>query len=151
MKRNIDEDIERFDTIHQKAIVNLIYTHGIIVDKLNIIFKKYNISRQQFNILRILRMYHPDSANVSAIKDKMVVKTSDVSRIIERMKKNGLVLQEKKSNDLREKFLSITTKGLSIVEDIYSKQDYFDNLMKPLTKQELKQLNHILNKIRNNL
>ena len=150
MKRNVDEDIERFDTDHQKAIVNLIYTHGIIIDKLNSIFKDYNISRQQFNILRILRWHYPDFATISTIKDAMVVKTSDVSRIIERMRKNELVIK-KTSGDLRIKRIAITEKGLSIIEDIYSKQQYFDNLMKPLTKKELKQLNHILSKIRNNL
>ena len=81
---------------HQKAINNIFYTYYFLVDKINDQFKKYDITRQQFNVLRILKVLQPEYASVNLIKAHMLDKMSDVSRIVERLRLKGLVLAAKR-------------------------------------------------------
>ncbi len=150
-KQKILEDINRFDTERQRALVNLIYTNGFLMDKMNELFKKHRVSRQQFNILRLLRLHYPNPLNQSYIKNSMVEKTPDISRIVERMRINGLLNKGKKVDNMRNVYISATDKGLNIIESIYSEQSEFDNLIQILNEQEVGQLNSILHKIRENL
>jgi len=150
-KQKIIEDISRFDTERQRALVNLIYTNGFLMDKMNELFKKHGVSRQQFNILRLLRLHHPNQLNQSYIRDNMVEKTPDISRIVERMRMNGFLKKGKKVDNMRNVYISITDKGLNIIETIYAEQSEFDNLIQILNEKEVQQLNIILHKIRDNL
>jgi DNA-binding MarR family transcriptional regulator len=150
-KQKILEDINRFDTERQRALVNLIYTNGFLMDKMNELFKKHRVSRQQFNILRLLRLHYPNPLNQSYIKNSMVEKTPDISRIVERMRINGLLKKGKKVDNMRNVYISATDKGLNIIESIYSEQSEFDDLIQILNEQEVGQLNSILHKIRENL
>lgn len=151
MRSDIDDDIERFDTERQKALVNLLYTNGLILSQLNVIFKKYDLTRQQFNILRILQLHDPKAININTIKENMIEKMSDVSRIVERMNSKGLLRRTKKELDKREVRVNISPKGKGIIEDIYKQQNHFDEIITCLTPQEVEQLNKILTKIRKNL
>ena len=76
-----------FQNEYQKAIINIIYTHNYLIGKMNPVFKQYGITRQQYNVLRILRGQHPDPATINLIKERMLDKMSDASRIAERLKK----------------------------------------------------------------
>lgn len=147
-KRKILEDIDRFDTDRQRALVNLIYTNGYLMDRMNAMFRKHNVSRQQFNILRLLRLHQPDALTQSYIRDNMVEKTPDISRIVERMRAQGFLHKEKRVDDMRNVYVSITNKGLNIISAIYAEQKSFDELISCLSDREVQQLNNILHKIR---
>jgi DNA-binding MarR family transcriptional regulator len=79
---------------YQKALNNIFYTYYFLVDKINDQFKKYDITRQQFNVLCILKVLQPEYASVNLIKARMLDKMSDVSRIVERLRIKGLVLRQ---------------------------------------------------------
>jgi DNA-binding MarR family transcriptional regulator len=135
---------------HQKAINNIFYTYYFLVDKINDQFKKYDITRQQFNVLHILKALQPEYASVNFIKAHMLDKMSDVSRIVERLRLKGLVLRQSAEKDKRSVEVIITPKGLSLLESIDPELDLLGKLAGNLTPEETTMLNKMLDKIRMN-
>ena len=135
---------------HQKAINNIFYTYYFLVDKINDQFKKYDITRQQFNVLHILKALQPEYASVNFIKAHMLDKMSDVSRIVERLRLKGLVLRQSAEKDKRSVEVIITPKGLSLLESIDPELDLLGKLVGNLTPEETTMLNKMLDKIRMN-
>ena len=89
---NISEELKsKFTNEYQKAMVNLLYTHNVLNNKTNKLFKPYGLAGPQFNVLRILRGQLPNAASVGLIKERMIERNSDVSRIVDRLYKKGLV------------------------------------------------------------
>jgi DNA-binding MarR family transcriptional regulator len=105
----------KFENNHQKSIVNLIYTYGWITNLLKQRLNKYDITLQQFNVLRILRGQHPNPATINLIKERMLDKMSDASRIVDRLVQKELVDRTVNTNDRRAVDILITNKGLSIL------------------------------------
>ena len=135
---------------HQKALINIFYTYYFLVDKINDQFKKYDITRQQFNVLRILKVHQPEYASVNLIKARMLDKMSDVSRIVERLRLKGLVLRQSAEKDKRSVEVIITEKGLALLDDIDPELDLLGKLVGNLTPEEAVLLNKVLDKIRMN-
>jgi DNA-binding MarR family transcriptional regulator len=135
---------------HQKALNNIFYTYYFLVDKINDQFKKYDITRQQFNVLRILKVLQPEYASVNLIKTRMLDKMSDVSRIVERLRLKGLVLRQSAEKDKRSVEVIITQKGLALLDDIDPELDILGKLVGNLTPEETTLLNKMLDKIRMN-
>ena len=79
----LEDEIQQktFKSEQQKAVINLLYTSGFLANLFNDKAKGYDITRQQYNVLRILRGQHPKSASINLIKDRMLDKMSDASRI----------------------------------------------------------------------
>src|ERR1700755_2598979 len=100
---SLEEDIQQkaFRNEYQKAILNIMYTHNYLVGRMTDVFKKFDITRQQYNVLRILRGQYPDPASINLIKDRMLEKMSDTSRIVERLRLKGLVQREDGKSDKR--------------------------------------------------
>jgi len=135
---------------HQKALNNIFYTYYFLVDKINDQFKKYDITRQQFNVLCILKLIQPESASVNLIKARMLDKMSDVSRIVERLRLKGLVLRQSAEKDKRSVEVIITQKGLDLIHSIDPELDLLGKLVGNLTPEETSLLNNVLDKIRAN-
>lgn len=133
---------------HQKALNNIFYTYYFLVDKINDQFKKYDITRQQFNVLRILKVHQPEYASVNLIKARMFDKMSDVSRIVERLRLKGLVLRQSAVKDKRSVEVIITDKGLRLLDSIDPELDLLGKLVGNLTPEETCILNKMLDKIR---
>ena len=94
--RTIEEEIKQkkpFKNDYQRAAVNLIYTGKWVVQLHSEIFKEFNLTLQQYNTLRILKGSYPKAVTAKYIRMRMLDKTSDVSRIVETMFKNGLINQ----------------------------------------------------------
>ena len=118
----------KFENNHQKSIVNLIYTYGWITNLLKQRLNKYDITLQQFNVLRILRGQRPNPATINLIKERMLDKMSDASRIVDRLVQKELVDRTVNTNDRRAVDILITNKGI----DILSKLDaelLFDQIL----------------------
>lgn len=146
----LEEDIQqkKFRNEYQKAIINLLYTTGWIRERSRTIFESEDITAQQFNILRILRGSHPKPLSTQAIRERMLEKMSDTSRIVDRLIVKGLVKKVVCKSDRRLVDIQITEKGKKLLERIDPKEDELEEAMKNLSEKEATQLNSLLDKIR---
>jgi DNA-binding MarR family transcriptional regulator len=146
----IEDEIKqpKFRNAHQKAVINLLYTANWLIDKNNSFFKSYRITNQQFNILRILRGQHPTKISGAEIKNRMIDKNSDVSRLLDRLIVKKLIEKSQCPNDKRAADVIITQSGLDLLAEIDKKMDQTDNDVMNLSPQEAEQLSQLLDKSR---
>jgi DNA-binding MarR family transcriptional regulator len=145
----IEKDIQQhvFRNEYQKAAVNIIFSAGWINEKVKAFFEPEDITSQQYNILRILRgSKHPMST--LQIRERMLDKMSDTSRIVERLLKKGLVEKKVCTTDKRLVDVMISKKGLVILDKLDKKNPELDAMLQALTPEEAKMLNDLLDKIR---
>lgn len=148
---SIEETIQYqdFEDIYQKILVNVYYTSNWILQRDTDFLRKYGLTPQQYNILRILKVEHPNRISIKEIKVRMIDKMSDVSRLVERMRKKGLVERVPSDHDRRSVEVSIAGKGLGILYEISQVMDTHRNLgLQNLSKEEAEVLNNLLDKIR---
>jgi DNA-binding MarR family transcriptional regulator len=146
----IDKDIQqaKFRNVYQKAAINLIYTVGWMRDKTKSIFEEENITAQQFNILRILRGSFPQPLSTLQIRERMLEKMSDTSRIVDRLNAKGLVKKVTCKNDRRLVDVIISDKGKKLLEKLDLRQDEMDNVLNNLSEKDANILSDLLDKIR---
>jgi DNA-binding MarR family transcriptional regulator len=138
----------KFRNEFHKLAVNIIFTHGWLMDKQAEVFEKFDITGSQFNILRILRGQHPHPATVNLLKERMIDKMSDASRLVERLRLKGLLEREPSKEDRRRVDVSITEKGLNLLAEMDKFNEHFDSIYRNISAEEAQQLNNILDKIR---
>ena len=138
---------EKFRNEYQKSMINLIYTYNWLMEKISRIFDEWEITLQQFNILRILRGAG-DPLSTLQIRQRMLDKMSDTSRIVDRLVKKGLVKKTVCKTDRRLVDVVITDKGKKLLEKIDAYNDQIDAIMVMLSEDEAKTLNGLLDKIR---
>lgn len=147
----IEEAIQQkiFISEHQKALINILYTSGQVLSNNTRVLRPFNISQQQFNILRILRGMHPQPATVKLLTERMLDKMSNASRLVEKLKQKGLVERLTCDDDRRRVDISITTKGLKLVKEASVEiESDMARLQDVLTEEEAKQLSDLLDKVR---
>ena len=146
----IEQDIKQtqFRNGFQKAAVNLLYTSGWLRDRMKVIFDKEEITAQQFNILRILRGSFPTPFSTLQIRDRMLEKMSDTSRLVDRLITKGLVKKITKTTDRRLVDILITEKGKRLLSRIDTQQTEMDAILNNLTEKEAEQLSELLDKMR---
>ncbi|MFI5125033.1 MAG: MarR family winged helix-turn-helix transcriptional regulator [Chitinophagales bacterium] len=145
----LENDINQhvFRNEYQKSVINLIFTFNWMNEKLNRHFEPFEITQQQFNILRILRgAGHPIST--LQIRQRMLDKMSDSSRIVGRLIKKGLVKKAVCREDRRLVDVELTEKGAQLLQQMDALNEEFDAVFKGLSQEEAKQLNDLLDKIR---
>ena len=148
---NIEDIIKTKSNIPlpKKVIINLIYTEKWIQDQIGNTLKPYDISIQQFNVLRILRGQNGKPANLSTIQERMVTKMSNTTRLVDKLIKKELVNRVICPTNRRKVEITITNKGLHFLDELSKIMDDFENhLTAALTQEELNTLNQILNKLR---
>ena len=146
----IDQDIHqsKFRNEYQKASVNLLFTYGWITERTKEVFASEDITPQQFNILRILRGSQPQPLSTLQIRERMLDKMSDTSRIVDRLIAKGLVKKGTCKTDRRLVDVIITDKGKKMLERLDERQDELDNIIGNLTAKEAATLSELLDKIR---
>ncbi len=146
----IEEEIKqsKFRNVHHKVAVNLLYTAAWLDDQNKNFFKEYGITNQQFNILRILRGQLPNKISGAEIKNRMLDKNSDVSRLLDRLILKKLVSKSQCPNDKRAADVLITEAGLDLLKKIDSKMDETDLAVFHLNKTEATLLSDLLDKCR---
>jgi len=137
-----------FKTEHERAIVNILFTASWFQNYNRGFLKQYDISSQQYNILRILRGQFPKAARVNLLKDRMIDKMSDASRLVDRLLKKRLVERTQCTEDRRAVDILISKKGLELLKRIDKERDNLDKILEHLSKKELIQLNGLLDKLR---
>lgn len=129
-------------------MLNLIYTTNWITAKQDSLFKDSDVTVQQYNVLRILRGQYPNPCNIKLIKERMLDRMSDTSRIVDKLFTKKLLLRSECPNDRRNVDILITEKGLELLKSL----DYIDDLSKQNTKslsdEEINTLNDLLDKLR---
>jgi DNA-binding MarR family transcriptional regulator len=146
----IENDIKqpKFRNEHQKAGINLIYTYNWANEQMKKILDRYDITSQQFNILRILRGANAPLSTLQ-IRERMLDKMSDTSRIVDRIIKKGMAKKNICKSDRRLVDVIITYKGKKLLEKLDSCDSEMDGVLKNLSAGEANQLNELLDKIRN--
>ncbi|SHM06258.1 DNA-binding transcriptional regulator, MarR family [Chitinophaga jiangningensis] len=132
---------------YHKGLVSLIFVGNWLTSRHQQFFKKYDITMQQFNILRILRGQHPQAASINVLKERMLDKMSDVSRLVERLRKADLVVRKSSELDRRSVDVRITDKGLELLSKIDDDLEELENTLKGLDESEAAQLNMLLDKV----
>lgn len=139
---------KNFKNEHEKAIVSLLYCSNFVINAQQEAFKIFGITHQQFNALRILRGQYPNPANLNLIKDRLIDKNSDVSRLIERLRISGCVERVTCPNDRRSVDVKITDKGLTILAEIdKTNEALLTTELMPLAQEELATFNAIFDKL----
>ena len=138
----------KFRNEQHKLSVNIIYTYGWLSNLQSRLLSESGLTSNQFNILRILRGQHPKPATINLLKERMLDKMSDASRLVERLRAKGLVSRSLSSEDRRRVDVSITEKGLRVLSEIDKLDAKSDSVFERLSPQEVKVLNDLLDKLR---
>jgi DNA-binding MarR family transcriptional regulator len=149
---SLSKDIQQreFRSEYQKAMLNIMYTHNFLITEMSDLFKGFDITRQQFNVLRILRGQYPNPASINLIKDRMLDKMSDTSRIVERLRLKGLLTRADALRDKRLAEIMISPAGMELLDKMEKPVITFESRLHNLSVQEAKQLNYLLDKLRDN-
>ncbi|MCF6180737.1 MarR family transcriptional regulator [Lutibacter sp.] len=143
---NISKDINsKFPNERVKALINIKYTANWLDTIGNNLLKPFQISVQQYNILRILRGAD-EKITVNTVKDRMIQKSPNTTRLMDKLCDKKLIERARCEKDRRIVYVKITEKGLELLNQINIKE--FDNQMDAITEKEAKILNEILDKIR---
>ena len=146
----IEDEIKgRFRNEYHKGLINLTFTCRQLSYEFYQSLKEHGLAEQQYNVLRILRGFRSGAPlSIGFIKERMLDRNSDVSRIIERLFEKGLVSRKENPGDRRQKSVSITDKGIKLLDSMYGCEKKADTLLDNLTPAEVAELNRLLDKIR---
>ena len=140
---------KKFDNSVEKAIVNLIYTHNWLRDGFNTILKPYGLLQQHFNVLRILRGKYPEVMCPGDIKEIMLDKGNDITRLLDKLVAMGLAERNLCESNRRKMDIRITQKGLSLTRELSEKFDeHTVQIKKSLTENDAEQLSDLLDRMR---
>ncbi|MBP7512128.1 MAG: MarR family transcriptional regulator [Bacteroidia bacterium] len=138
---------KNFKSEHHKMLLNLIYTAGLINAGQARFFKAYDLSPQQYNVLRILRGQHPNPASVGLVQERMLDQMSNASRLIDKLKAKKLLTRKECKNDRRQMDVTISDDGLKLLALIDDKFEEFEQKLCCVTDEEASELNAILDKL----
>lgn len=136
-----------FEYAHQKILIGLMVINNRMVERQTSILKPFDITLQQYNVLRILRGQYPKKCTLNVIRDRMIDRMSDVSRIVERLRQNGLLTRVPKVKDRRAVDILISEKGLTLLKEIDALIDYFYEPIIQMQEDEKTQMSELLDKL----
>ncbi|MBL7902392.1 MAG: MarR family transcriptional regulator [Bacteroidia bacterium] len=147
---SLEDDIQQrsFRNIQHKSTVNLLYTISWLNSQISPYFKNSGITSQQFNVLRILRGQNGKPCSLKVIKERMLDRMSDASRIVDKLVAKGLVSRATSDEDRRSVDLTISEKGLDLLKKLDFVDDAGVEVFKNLNEAELQSLNELLDKLR---
>lgn len=138
----------KFQNEYQKLLLNIIFTASWLNLRNTQRFKPYGISPQQYNILRILRGQHPKSATVTLLTERMLDKSSNASRLVEKLRLKQLLDRCECPEDRRAVNVKITDKGLALLQKLDQSDDDIRKDFTHISEEEAKLVNRILDGIR---
>lgn len=146
------EDIIKSNVIlddAKKVLLNLMYTQNVISEKFNEMIKPYDLSSEQYNVLRILRGQKGAPANMGIIQERMIAKNSNTTRLIDKLLLKELVTREVCPENRRKMEILITAKGLALLTELDPKVTAMEqSFAANLANEELSELNLLLEKYR---
>lgn len=147
---SIEEDIrqEKFENEFQKAAVNILFTGSWLYNMNATHLKAFGITPEQFNVLRILRGSYPKALMLADVTCRMIDKSSNATRLVEKLRIKGLVKREICKGNRRQVDISITSKGLDLLAQVDKESETWLATLKGINKLEAQELNRILDKLR---
>lgn len=146
------EDVIKSTTamsLSKKTLLNIMYTQNIIAESFNDVLKQHDLSPEQFNVLRILRGQKGKPANMCVIQERMIAKTSNTTRLVDKLLLKGLVTREICEENRRKMEILITDRGLELLKELDPNVDeHEDKFSRNLSLNELEELNILLEKYR---
>ena len=138
----------RFKDSFHKAIVNLIYTANFFRDAHLELFKKYDIQGQHYNIMRILRGKHPQPVSPGYIKEVMIDKGRDLTRLIDKLERLQWVERSICPENKRKVNVKLTDHGLDFIDRITDELSVVDSKLRALDEKEYELLSNLLDRMR---
>ena len=149
---SIEEEIKQksFQNEYHKLAVNLQFTANWLSAVHAKVLRPFGISAQQFNVLRILKGQFPNPSSLILIRERMLDKESNASRLIDKLVSTGLTKRIQCPNDRRQVEITITEKGVELLNQINPKVEELESTLSGLSVTEANQLNSLLDKLRDN-
>ena len=148
---NIEQAIQTMHpmAIATKTVINIMYTCRIVEEAVMSVLKPYDLSIPQYNVLRILRGQKGKPASLSTIQERMVDKSSNTTRLVDKLIKKGWVMRSICPENRRKVDITITTLGLEILKELDPiTENNNQQIIAKLSEEELTSLNHLLDTLR---
>lgn len=146
----IENEIQQtkpFRNNRHRAMVNLLFTHNWMVNRLKNAIKPFGITMQQYNVLRVLRGAG-EPISTSVIRERLLDKMADTSRMVHRLSEKGLVFRQECDHDKRLVDISLTKKGHKLLDELDHIESDMDGICAALSEAEANQLSILLDKLR---
>ena len=146
----IEEEIkqEEFSSSYQKVMVNILFTSSWLSSLHLQFLKPYNISMQQYNVLRILRGQYPQPASITLLTDRMLDKNSNASRLVDKLLDKKLIVRKVCKEDRRQKDVVIADKGLELLDQIDQRFSELEEQVSHFTQEDAEKLSDLLDQLR---
>ncbi len=148
----LEEEIKQksFQSEYHKLAVNLQFTANWLSALHSMALRPFEISSQQFNVLRILKGQFPNPSSLILIRERMLDKESNASRLIDKLENAGLTKRVQCPNDRRQVEITITEKGSELLEQMNPRVEELKSALTGLNEEEAGTLNNLLDKLRDN-
>ncbi|HEV8058480.1 MAG TPA: MarR family transcriptional regulator [Gemmataceae bacterium] len=123
----------RFDSLEQEVFLNLWRTYDRLRAHEDALFGRFDLTPQQYNVLRLLRSEHPATQPTLALADRLVSRAPDITRMLDKLEQRGLIARERPASDRRIVRVAITPVGLALLE----------TMAEPLRECHRQQLGHL--------
>jgi DNA-binding MarR family transcriptional regulator len=147
----VGDDIHQtkpFASIEEELLVSLLRTGDVLHERFEQIIRPFNISMTQYNVLRILRGAEPTGRTCGEIGERMIAREPDVTRLLERLDKAGLVKRSRDSQDRRVVVTRITSGGLKLLDEVEPKLRELDGVLKPMGEHKIETTLKLLDEVR---
>jgi DNA-binding MarR family transcriptional regulator len=138
----------KFRNEYHKLLINIVYTGNWLNEKTAELLQPFYITPTQYNVLRILRGQYPTPVTVKLVRERMLDKMSDTSRLIERLRLKGYVKREICDDNRRAMDVLITETGLALLTQLDDKIAGMEEKLKKLPVTDVTQINNLLNQLR---
>lgn len=148
---SLEQEIQQdhFTSEHVKATINVLFTANWLHNKISAKLKPFNLTHEQFNVLRILRGSHPKGLCQKDILSRMIAKNSNVTLIINKLTEKSLIQVEQSEKDKREYVITITKGGMALLKSLDKDFNHTSEVLTSLSVSEAFHLNALLDKLRN--
>ena len=137
-----------FASIEEELLVSLLRTTDVMQERFEQMIRPFNISMTQYNVLRILRGAEPEGRTCGEIGERMIAREPDVTRLLERMDKAGLIKRTRDSQDRRVVVTRITSGGLKLLDEMEPKLRELDGVLKPMGERKIETTLKLLDEVR---
>lgn len=132
----------------QKAVLNIMYSSRVVEDQVSDVLKEFGISKEQYNVLRILRGQKGKPANLCTIQERMIHRMSNTTRLVDKLIEKGLVQRSTCEENRRKVEIFITEKGMILLKQIDPLMENVNlKILEAYTPEELEMLNKLLDKL----
>ncbi|HTF20724.1 MAG TPA: MarR family transcriptional regulator [Chryseolinea sp.] len=147
---SLEQDIkqEKFSDEHEKVVINVLFTASWLYNKNASRLKAHDITPEQYNVLRILRGSYPRALMLADVTSRMIDKSSNATRLVEKLRQKGLLRREVCENNRRQVDIVVTNQGLDLLKRIDEEAASWLESLRVITKEEAKEVNRVLDKLR---